>query len=90
MTEECSSQRNSSFLLLHDTSFNVIKNIIDGFELGLHPRNTVICEPQLGKRKLYTSQISQKGIYKEEMCIRKNLLNSNNRHMNWKKNSRTH
>lgn len=55
-------------------SFDVMKNIIDGFELGLYPKNTVTCEPQLGKRNLYTSNISQKGIYKEEMFTRKNLL----------------
>ena len=55
-------------------SFDVMKDIIDAFELGLYPKNTKICEPQLGKRNLYTSHISQKGIYKKEMYTRKNLL----------------
>lgn len=39
---------------------NVLKSIIDSFEIGLLPKNTVKCEPQLGKRNLYPS-ISQKG-----------------------------
>ena len=57
-----------------DGSFEAMKDIIDAFELGPYPQNTKICEPQLGKRNLYTSHISQKGIYKEEMYTRKNLL----------------
>ncbi|NDV22200.1 DUF4910 domain-containing protein [Desulfovibrio sp. JC022] len=36
-------------------SFKVMKNIIDAFEIGLYPRATVLCEPQLGKRGLYPS-----------------------------------
>ena len=41
-------------------SFDVMKSIIDSFELGLIPKNITICEPQLGKRNLYPT-ISQKG-----------------------------
>lgn len=41
-------------------SFEVMKNIIDAFECGMHPRANVLCEPQLGKRNLYPT-ISQKG-----------------------------
>ena len=41
-------------------SFDVMKSIIDSFELGLIPKNNITCEPQLGKRNLYPT-ISQKG-----------------------------
>ena len=41
-------------------SFDVMKSIIDSFELGLIPKNHIKCEPQLGKRNLYPT-ISQKG-----------------------------
>lgn len=34
-------------------SFEIIKTIVDSLELGMYPRVTVICEPQLGKRGLY-------------------------------------
>ena len=34
-------------------SFLVMKNIIDALELGLYPKCKTVCEPQLGKRKLY-------------------------------------
>jgi len=40
-------------------SFDVMKSIIDSFELGLIPKNNIKCEPQLGKRNLYPT-ISQK------------------------------
>ena len=36
-------------------SFRVYKKIIDIFEHNYTPRVTVICEPQLGRRKLYPS-----------------------------------
>ena len=32
------------------------------------------CEPQLGKRNLYTVKFSKKNTYAEELYIRKNLL----------------
>ena len=35
------------------SSFLVLKSIIDAFELGLYPYSLVSCEPQLGKRGLY-------------------------------------
>ncbi len=41
-------------------SIDVMSSIIDAFEIGLFPRNTIKCEPQLGKRNLYPT-ISQKG-----------------------------
>ena len=34
-------------------SFNVMKNIIDSFEVGLFPETNILGEPQLGKRELY-------------------------------------
>ncbi len=43
-------------------SFDVIKSIIDAFEMKLFPKVNVKCEPQLGKRGL-RSTISQKGSY---------------------------
>ena len=33
--------------------------IVDAFEIGLFPKNSVKCEPQLGKRNLYPT-INQK------------------------------
>jgi aminopeptidase-like protein len=41
-------------------SFNVMKSIIDAFEMKLYPKIVVKCEPQLGKRGLRPT-ISQKG-----------------------------
>jgi aminopeptidase-like protein len=41
-------------------SLNVMKSIVDAFEIGLFPSINVICEPQLGKRGLRPN-ISQKG-----------------------------
>ena len=40
-------------------SYQIIKTIIDCFELGIYPKVQVFCEPQLGKRGLYplTSQL---------------------------------
>ena len=34
-------------------SFEVFKTIIDAFEIGIYPRLSNLCEPQLGKRGLY-------------------------------------
>lgn len=53
-------------------SFEVMKSIIDAFELGLYPMATVLCEPQLGKRGLYPS-ISKRGSY-EEVETRMDIL----------------
>tara|TARA_X000000950_G_scaffold97787_1_gene123596 strand:- start:1041 stop:2294 length:1254 start_codon:yes stop_codon:yes gene_type:complete len=55
-------------------SFQVMKNIIDTFETGLYPKFKNFCEPQLGKRNLYTVKFSKKNTYAEELYIRKNLL----------------
>ena len=43
-------------------AFEVLRSIIDAFEIGLFPKVTVKGEPQLGKRELYPT-ISQKGTY---------------------------
>ena len=55
-------------------SFEVMKNIIDAFETGLYPKFKNYCEPQLGKRNLYTVKFSKKDTYAKELYIRKNLL----------------
>ena len=34
-------------------SFNILRNIIDAFEIGIYPKVNTIGEPQLGKRGLY-------------------------------------
>ena len=38
-----------------EESFNVIKNIVDAFELGLFPKTQILGEPHLSKRNLYKS-----------------------------------
>ena len=42
-------------------SFEVMRTIIDSFEMGIYPKINVFCEPQLGKRGLYpnTSKLSK-------------------------------
>ena len=52
-------------------SFEVMKNIIDAFETGLYPKFKNYCEPQLGKRNLYTVKFSKKDTYAKELYIRK-------------------
>ena len=37
-------------------SFNVLKSIIDSFELGIYPTSRILCEPQLGRRNLYPNK----------------------------------
>lgn len=34
-------------------SFEVMRTIIDSFEMGMYPKLNILCEPQLGKRGLY-------------------------------------
>lgn len=53
-------------------SFDKMKTIIDAFEAGLYPKTGVLCEPQLGKRNLY-STISQKGTY-DDIALRMDVL----------------
>ena len=55
-------------------SFKIMKSIIDAFEIGLYPKFKYLCEPQLGRRNLYTVKYSKKNTYKKELFIRKNLL----------------
>jgi aminopeptidase-like protein len=52
-------------------SFEIIKTIIDAFELGIFPKLAVYCEPQLGKRGLYPSSTmkSFEGAIKARMSI---------------------
>lgn len=45
-----------------DGAFEVMRSIIDAFEIGLYPKVLIKGEPQLGKRGLYPT-ISQKGTY---------------------------
>ena len=54
-------------------SFEVIKSIIDAFELGAFPKNQIYCEPNLGKRNLYPTT-SQKGSYTKEIQLRSNII----------------
>jgi aminopeptidase-like protein len=43
-------------------ALDVMKSIVKSLELGLYPKTSILCEPQLGKRGLYPS-ISHKGHY---------------------------
>jgi aminopeptidase-like protein len=45
-----------------DGAFEVMRSVIDAFEIGLYPKMRIKGEPQLGKRGLYPT-ISQKGSY---------------------------
>ena len=54
-------------------SFEVMKNIIDAFELELFPKSKITCEPNLGKRNLYPT-LSRKGIYNNKIRLRSNLI----------------
>ena len=54
-------------------SFDVFKNIIDAFELGLKPKSEVLCEPFLSRHNLI-DQISKKGNHSEDIILRKNLI----------------
>ncbi|MDA9060393.1 DUF4910 domain-containing protein [Candidatus Thioglobus sp.] len=55
-----------------DGSIEIMKSIIDAFEIGITPKITVKCEPQLGKRGLYPS-VSKKGM-NDNIRSRMNLL----------------
>ena len=54
-------------------SFKVLKNIVDAFELCLYPKTKILCEPNLGKRNLYPT-IVKKGVYTEEVFLRRDLI----------------
>ena len=56
-------------------SFDVIKTIIDSFEVGFLPKATNFCEPQLGKRGLYNSSDWVSFSKDQKENLRKSLLN---------------
>ncbi len=60
-------------------SFDVMKDIIDAFEIGLIPKNDFIGEPQLGKRMLYPNINIKNGKVEplttnQQMFIRMNTI----------------
>lgn len=55
-------------------SLNVLKSIIDAFEIGLYPRTAVKGEPQLSKYNLYPT-ISQKGTIKKGSFSKQEFIN---------------
>ena len=56
-----------------EDSFNVIKNIINAFEIGLFPKTRILGEPQLSKRNLYP-EISKGGTLDAETKNRIDML----------------
>jgi len=55
-------------------SFDVIKDVIDSFELGIYPKTQMFCEPFLSKKKLYHT-LSHKEMYSnQDIELRKNLI----------------
>ncbi len=54
-------------------SFDVIKDLIDAFELGIYPKTLITCEPNLGKRNLYPT-LSRKGAYDKAVYNRTHLI----------------
>ena len=55
-------------------AYKVLKTIIDTFEIGIFPKVKFKCEPQLSKRKLYSST-SQKSKYNDRTVKRRmNIL----------------
>ena len=52
-------------------SLNVIKNIIQSFELGIYPSVKIKCEPMMSKRNLYPT-LSKAGNYSK---FTKNIMN---------------
>ena len=51
-----------------------MKNIIDAFETGLYPKFKNLCEPQLGKRNLYTVKFSKKILMRKNYILEKIYL----------------
>ncbi len=60
-------------------SLNVLKTIVDAFELSLVPRNLIKCEPQLGKRNLYPSRPVAVGAVHPSKAIKDILVYSNSK-----------
>ncbi len=56
-------------------SFDVMKSIVDSFEVGYMPKVTTICEPQLGKRGLYDSSDWISYGQENNKNLRKSILN---------------
>ena len=54
-------------------SLKIFTEIIKSFELGIIPVTNIFCEPQLGKRNLYSS-ISKKNNYDDALKTRLNLI----------------
>ena len=54
-------------------SLEVFKNIIIAFEQGIMPKSRILCEPQLGKRNLY-SNLSKKNNYDSDLKTRLDLI----------------
>ena len=52
-----------------------MRSIIDSFEVGLLPKATNLCEPQLGKRGLYNSSDWVSFSKDQNENLRKSLLN---------------
>ena len=55
-----------------DGAFDVMRNIINSFEVNLFPKINVKCEPQLGRRGL-RNNVSRKG-YVEDLSLRSNFI----------------
>jgi aminopeptidase-like protein len=57
-----------------NNSLNVLKSIVDAFELSLYPKTNIKGEPQLSKYNLYPT-ISQKGITKKDNFSKQEFIN---------------
>ena len=57
-----------------ETSLKVLKDIVNAFEIGLYPKTSITCEPNMSKRNLYPL-ISKKNTYNDEsLKLRMNLI----------------
>tara|TARA_Y100000590_G_scaffold446552_1_gene580436 strand:+ start:8701 stop:10008 length:1308 start_codon:yes stop_codon:yes gene_type:complete len=56
-----------------NNSLDVLKSIVDAFELDLYPRTNIKCEPQLSKYNLYPT-ISQKGMVKKDRFSKQEFI----------------
>ena len=57
-----------------DESLDVLKSIVDSFEIGIYPKTKIKGEPQLGKYNLYPT-ISQKGTKKRGIFSKQEFIN---------------